>query len=88
MSCSRAAAGIGRYFFLLQNVPFLLFLGYNAHFAPSVCMSAFSIKVQQHNEEAEMNMSAAKSIFASHVFRMFINSSRFLHGAREKQHVS
>lgn len=44
-------------------MPFLLFLGYNAHFAPSVCMSAFSIKVQQHNEEAEMNMSVAKSFF-------------------------
>lgn len=32
---------------------------------PTVCMSAFSIKVQQHNEKAEMNMSVAKSILRS-----------------------
>lgn len=49
-------------------MPFLLFLGYNAHFAPSVCMSAFSIKVQQHNEEAEMNMSGQIDLFFIYLF--------------------
>ena len=41
---------------------FLVLLGYNEHFAPSICMSAFPIKIQQHNEEAQMNMSVSKSI--------------------------
>ena len=53
---------------------FLVLPGHNEHFAPSICMSAFSIKVQQHNEEAQMNMSLSKSISASYMFRLFINS--------------
>lgn len=40
----------------------LVFLGYSSHLAPSICMSAFSIKVQQHNEDTQMNTSVSKSI--------------------------
>lgn len=56
----------------------LVFPGPSVHFAPSICMSAFSIRVQQHNEEVWTNMLLGKSILAPYIFRMFINSSQFL----------